>query len=45
VNNFSSPNYNLNGDFDRLQNDYELFYDDEGYVTQFIFIYKMKTKN
>ena len=32
---FSSPNYNWNGDFDRLQDDYELFYDDEGQVTQF----------
>ena len=31
---FSSPNYNWNGDFDRLQDDYELFYDDEGQVTQ-----------
>ena len=32
---FHSPNYNWNGDFDRLQDDYELFYDDEGQVTQF----------
>ena len=32
---FSSPNFNWNGDFDRLQDDYELFYDDEGQVTQF----------
>ena len=32
---FSSPNYNWNGDFDRLQDDYELFYDDDGRVSQF----------
>ena len=32
---FSSLNYNWNGDFDRLQDDYELFYDDEGQVNQF----------
>ena len=32
---FYSPNYNWNGDFDRLQDDYELFYDDEGRVSQF----------
>ena len=32
---FSRLNYNWNGDFDRLQDDYELFYDDEGQVTQF----------
>ena len=25
---------NLNGDFDRIQDDYELFYDDKGQVTQ-----------
>jgi len=32
---FYSPNYNWNGDFDRLQDDYELFYDDDGRVSQF----------
>ncbi|MDB4065040.1 hypothetical protein N9536_04605 [Flavobacteriaceae bacterium] len=32
---FSSPNYNWNGDFHRLQDDYELFYDDDGRVSQF----------
>ena len=32
---FYSPNFNWNGDFDRLQDDYELFYDEEGQVTQF----------
>ena len=32
---FYSPNYNWNGDFGRLQDDYELFYDDEGRVSQF----------
>ena len=32
---FYSPNYNWNVDFDRLQDNYELFYDDEGRVSQF----------
>ena len=32
---FYNPNYNWNGDFDRLQDDYELFYDDDGRVSQF----------
>ena len=31
----TSTKPNWNGNFDRIQNDYELFYDDEGQVTQF----------